>query len=160
MRTVIPGRPPTCRLARIVRSCSFTACVLALAACAGDEAGGPGHVLAGQVPGDGRVGEVRRNGESAHGAVRAGAGRSVELSWRAPTTDTAGSPLTDLAGFRVYLGTTPGVYSRVFEVRDPDARTFALEGLAAGRTYHVSVTAYDRAGEESHYSNEGSFSLP
>ena len=33
------------------------------------------------------------------------------LSWNAPTTNTDGSPLTDLAGYRFYYSNTPGGYA-------------------------------------------------
>ena len=40
------------------------------------------------------------------GAARAEAA-SLSLSWNAPTTNADGTPLIDLAGYHVYLGTSP-----------------------------------------------------
>src|SRR5258705_3518776 len=42
----------------------------------------------------------------ASGAARAEAA-SLSLGWNAPTTNADGTPLTDLAGYHVYLGTSP-----------------------------------------------------
>ena len=55
-------------------------------------------------------------------AVTANPTRSVTVSWRAPTTNTDGKPLTGLTGFRVFAGTTPGQYSQVVEVPNPAVR--------------------------------------
>ncbi len=40
---------------------------------------------------------------------------TATLSWTPPTQNTDGSPLTDLAGYRVYWGTSSGNYP---ELRD------------------------------------------
>src|SRR5262245_47628380 len=40
------------------------------------------------------------------GSARAEAA-SINISWNAPTTNSDGTRLTDLSGYRVYLGTTP-----------------------------------------------------
>jgi Putative Ig domain len=41
---------------------------------------------------------------------------SAALSWTAPTQNTDGSALTDLAGYRVYHGTSPSALSDVVQV--------------------------------------------
>ncbi len=76
---------------------------------------------------------------------------NVSLAWDMPTTYVDGTPLTDLAGFKVYYGTASGVYPQVVDVRN--ATSFSSGALGPG-TYYFAVTAYDTYGSESEFSNE------
>jgi hypothetical protein len=76
---------------------------------------------------------------------------SLMLSWTAPTTNEDGSPLDDLAGYRLYYGNREGEYSNVVDVGN--FTTVELSELSAG-TWYLTVTAYDYFGNESKYSNE------
>jgi Abnormal spindle-like microcephaly-assoc'd, ASPM-SPD-2-Hydin len=91
------------------------------------------------------------------GATRANAA-SLAVTWNAPTTNADGTPLTDLAGYHLYLGTTqpacPG--ASFLTVPSPTAQPAAgqtvnhrVTGLNAGATYFVRVTAIDTSGNES-----------
>ncbi len=40
------------------------------------------------------------------------------LSWDPPTTNADGTPLTDLAGYRIYYGTSSGSYSQNIDAGD------------------------------------------
>src|SRR5438093_1302442 len=82
----------------------------------------------------------------------------LDASWTAPTTNTDGSPLTDLASYKVYYepatGPCPG--GAFFQVISPTtspapgtAVSFRLKGLTSGSLYFVSVTAVDLSGSES-----------
>src|SRR5213594_22899 len=82
----------------------------------------------------------------------------LDTSWRAPTTNTDGSALTDLASYRVYYSTaaTPCPGPTFFSVGSstttpPPNQTvnFRLTGLTTGSTYNVSITAVDMGGNES-----------
>jgi len=75
----------------------------------------------------------------------------VSLSWTAPTTNTNGTPLTDLAGYKIYYGTSSGNYSQNIDVGN--VTTYTLSNLAAG-SYYFAATAYDTAGNQSAFSNE------
>jgi hypothetical protein len=75
------------------------------------------------------------------------------LTWDAPTTNVDGSPLTDLAGYKVYYGTTSGNYSTSIDVGNQT--TYTVTGLGTG-TFYFAITAYDTSGYESGYSNVGS----
>ena len=99
-------------------------------------------------------------------AAPGGAG-ILDASWTAPTTNSDGSPLTDLASYRVYYGTSdpscPG--ASFVEVASPapdppDNQTVlsTLRGLSAGTLYNVSVTAVDASGNESDCSTPASAS--
>jgi hypothetical protein len=74
---------------------------------------------------------------------------AATLTWAAPTTNTDGSPLTDLAGYKVHYGTTLGVYTAIVV---GDIQTYRIDGLTKGQTYYFTVTAYDTKGIESDYS--------
>lgn len=72
----------------------------------------------------------------------------AKLSWSAPMTNTDGSPLTDLAGFRVYYGLMPDALSEQLEIADPAARSTVIQGLTPG-TWYFSISAYTTRGVES-----------
>jgi hypothetical protein len=76
---------------------------------------------------------------------------STTLSWDAPTTNTDGSPLTDLAGYKIYYGTSSRTYTHVINVGN--VTTYLVDNLPSG-TYYFATTVYDAAGTESGYSNE------
>ena len=73
---------------------------------------------------------------------------SVEVSWSAPTANTNGSALTDLAGYRVYYGTSPGSLSQSVDVPTAGAIDYVVQGLKTG-TWYFAVTAYTNTGLES-----------
>jgi hypothetical protein len=75
---------------------------------------------------------------------------SIYLNWQAPTTNTNGSSLTNLAGYRVYYGTgSPCSFANVIDVGN--VHTYSLY-LADG-TYCLAVSAYNTFGAESSLSN-------
>ena len=88
-------------------------------------------------------------------SVVASADGRATLSWNAPTQRTDGSPLVDLAGFRVYFGTASDDLSEVIEVRDAGARNRVIEDLTSG-TWYFAATAFDKSGAESPRSNTAS----
>jgi len=82
----------------------------------------------------------------------------LDASWTAPTTNTDGSPLTDLASYRIYYGVTsaPCPGSSLVQVASPSSSpgpgqtvSQRLTGLTAGAQYNVAVTAMDAGGRES-----------
>ncbi len=77
---------------------------------------------------------------------------SAQLSWTPPTANTDGTPLTDLAGYKVYYGTASGKYSQ--SVNAGNVTTYTVPNLTDGTTYYFATTAYNTAGAESGYSNE------
>jgi len=90
------------------------------------------------------------------------AGEAV-LSWTAPTQNTDGTPLTDLAGFKIYLGQVQGgPYPVSVDIADPTATTFTVPGLTEGLTYFFVSTAYNSADpvQESDFSNEVTKLIP
>jgi hypothetical protein len=94
-----------------------------------------------------------------------GAAGILDATWTAPTTNTDGSPLTDLASYRVYYGTSgsPCAGSSWMPVASPTPSPGAgqrvsvrLTGLTTGASYNVAVSAIDAVGTESPCSNVAS----
>jgi len=78
---------------------------------------------------------------------------SALVSWVPPTQNTDGSPLTDLAGFKIYYGTFPGEYEEPEIVTNPGMSSFLVEGLGEADWFFV-MTAFNTSGIESAYSDE------
>ncbi|MDE2015977.1 MAG: hypothetical protein KGI72_05640 [Patescibacteria group bacterium] len=80
------------------------------------------------------------------------------FSWVAPTTSADGSPLTDLAGYQIQVGTAAGVYNKTVPLPIETSCKVSALGLADG-TYFCVVEAIDAAGNVSTPSNEITFTL-
>ena len=78
---------------------------------------------------------------------------SATVSWSKPTTDSDGTTLTDLAGFRVHYGTSSQNYLLTAEINDETAESLLIPNLEAG-TYFFAVTAFDHNDNESLLSAE------
>ncbi|MBI5913293.1 fibronectin type III domain-containing protein [Candidatus Azambacteria bacterium] len=91
------------------------------------------------------------------------------IGWEPPWLNTDGTPCTDLAGYRIFMGTAGGTYLKTFDVgmgnetfipctTNPTAgcvkREFTISGLTPDSTYYFVATAYNTSGNESAYSNE------
>ncbi|TNF89155.1 MAG: hypothetical protein EP301_03565 [Gammaproteobacteria bacterium] len=83
---------------------------------------------------------------------------SVALNWVAPQENVDGTLLTDLAGYRIYYGTSSRNYTGMVELNEPADTSHTLS-LASG-DYYVAMTALDQEGNESSYSNEVLKSAP
>ncbi|MFQ5961186.1 MAG: PKD domain-containing protein [Candidatus Methylomirabilales bacterium] len=70
---------------------------------------------------------------------------SVSLSWDSNTE-------ADLAGYKVYIGTSPGIYTQTID--SGNVTTCTVPNLSEGQTYFFTVTAYDIFANESDFSNE------
>jgi hypothetical protein len=85
-------------------------------------------------------------------------GKNAPVTWTAPITNTDGTALTNLAGFRLYWGTTAGTYTTSRDIGNVKATTLNVLGIFSGNWF-MAVTAYDTTGNESGYSNEYNFFL-
>ncbi len=57
----------------------------------------------------------------------------------------------DLAGYKLYQGTTYGVYD--YPIAVGNVTSYMVSSLEVGKTYFFSMTAYDTSGNESPHSN-------
>jgi hypothetical protein len=73
------------------------------------------------------------------------------VTWSAPTANTNGSALTDLAGYTIYYGTSPSALKQSVKVPNAGATDYVVQGLTGGKWY-FAVTAYTSAGLQSSYS--------
>jgi Putative Ig domain len=80
---------------------------------------------------------------------------SATLSWTPPTRNTNGSQLTNLAGYRIYYGTSAGALSRSVQIANPGLARYVINNLAPA-TWYFAVRAYNSAGVESAQSNMAS----
>jgi hypothetical protein len=80
-----------------------------------------------------------------------GNGGTINLGWFANTE-------SDLAGYRVYYGTSPGNYGTPIDVGmgtpSGGLTTYSLMNLTKGQTYCLAITAYDTSNNESVLSTE------
>ena len=80
---------------------------------------------------------------------------SASLSWTEPTQNTDGTPITGLAGYHIYYGTSASAMTTTITVASPSQTSYVVSGLAPG-TYYFAVVAYNSAGIDSPESNVGS----
>lgn len=80
--------------------------------------------------------------------VQQSAPGTVTLSWQAPTQNTDGTPLTNLAGYNIHYGTQPQDFTSVIKVSNPGVVTYVIDDLPPG-TYYFSVAAFNTSGVES-----------
>lgn len=78
--------------------------------------------------------------------------RQATMSWGVPTQNSNGTPLNDLAGYRIHWGTTSGVYSSSQDINNAQQTSLAFE-LTPG-TYYFSITSVNNDGVESEYAPE------
>ncbi|MDE2049686.1 MAG: fibronectin type III domain-containing protein [Gammaproteobacteria bacterium] len=70
------------------------------------------------------------------------------MSWSAPTTNTDGSALTDLAGYQIYYGTSATALTQSVNIPGAAATSYVLQNLAGG-TWYFEVTAVTNSGAQS-----------
>lgn len=80
---------------------------------------------------------------------------SASLSWSVPTQNTDGTPLTDLAGYHIYYGTSAGAWTSTITVLSATETSYVVSGLASG-TYYFTIVAFNTAGDDSPQSNVAS----
>jgi phage baseplate assembly protein W len=77
---------------------------------------------------------------------------NATVSWYANTE-------SDLAGYRIYVGTRSGSYGFVGPFEVTNSTSFTVPNLPLGATYFFAVSAFDKSGNESAKSTEVSKSL-
>jgi len=73
---------------------------------------------------------------------------SAQVSWTPPTSNTDGSTLTNLAGYRINYGTSSSSLTKAVQVPTAGVTSFVIDNLTAG-TWYFTVVAYTSAGVDS-----------
>ncbi len=82
----------------------------------------------------------------------------LTFGWQAPTENSNGTPITNLAGYKIHYGTASQQYTQVVEVSNPSLSRYVMDSLSSG-TYYFAITAYNSQGIESGLSGEVSTTL-
>jgi len=77
---------------------------------------------------------------------------SATLAWSAPTQNEDGTPLADLAGYKIYYGVSQGNYPNQIRVDNPGLTSYVVDNLSPDTYFFVS-TAFNNNGVESSFSN-------
>lgn len=80
---------------------------------------------------------------------------SATLSWMAPTENTDGTVLTNLAGYRILYGRTTDELDQSITIDNPSISSYVVENLASG-TWYFAVIAVNSNGVSSALSNMAS----
>jgi hypothetical protein len=73
---------------------------------------------------------------------------NATLSWQAPTLNTDGTALTNLAGYRIVYGKSQSSMDQVIQIPSPGTTTYVVEGLTSA-TWYFALKAYTTTGSES-----------
>jgi Putative Ig domain len=91
-------------------------------------------------------------------AVTETASGTATLSWTAPSENTNGTALTNLAGYWINYGTSADKLSEKVQVDNPGIVTYVVSNLSAG-TWYFSITAYSAANVQSEPSSVASYTV-
>jgi hypothetical protein len=83
---------------------------------------------------------------------------SARLYWLTPTKNTNGTPVTNLAGVRIYYGTSASNLSHVVQVPSPET-AYTVGNLAAG-VWYFAAAAYTTTGMQGARSSVASKTIP
>jgi hypothetical protein len=81
------------------------------------------------------------------------------VAWTVPLFNTDGTALTDIAGYRVYYGTSPTNLPQSVPISGAGITSHVITGLAAG-TYYFAVATVDSVGTVSTVSNPAAKTVP
>lgn len=73
---------------------------------------------------------------------------ALTISWMPPTENTDGTVLTNLAGYRIYYGTSQTSLTHVVNITNPGISSYVLSNLTAA-TWYFAVAAVNAGGVES-----------
>jgi hypothetical protein len=73
---------------------------------------------------------------------------NATLYWEAPTSNTNGTALTDLSGYRIYYGASEDDMIETVQIGSVGIQTYVIENLSAG-TWYFAVRALSSEGTES-----------
>jgi hypothetical protein len=88
------------------------------------------------------------SGSGSSGTTTSTTADNVTLSWSAPTENTNGSALTNLAGYIIYYGTSASAMTQTIDINTVGMLTYVVENLSAG-SWYFQIVAVNSAGEQS-----------
>jgi hypothetical protein len=103
---------------------------------------------------DGKVSASLASFSISVSAASSATGRAT-LSWTPPTRNTDGTSLTNLAGYRIYYGTSSTSLTRTVTISNPSVSSYVVDDLTAA-TWYFAVKSYNTKGVESALSNKAS----
>jgi hypothetical protein len=77
---------------------------------------------------------------------------SATLRWTPPTRNEDGTPIENLAGYRVYYGTSTGNLNQVLNIAGAGVTSAVIQNLTPA-TWYFALKAYNAANVESSFSN-------
>jgi hypothetical protein len=77
---------------------------------------------------------------------------AATVDWTPPTSNTDGSVIANLAGYKIYYGTTSTTLNQSVQVANAGLASYVVSNLSSG-TWYFGVTAYTSDGSESRMSN-------
>lgn len=84
---------------------------------------------------------------------------SVTLDWTAPTMNTDGTPVTDLAGYTILYGSSPSALTQSVTISSGATTSYTVQGLASG-TWYFAVVADATDGSQSAPTNVVTTTVP
>jgi hypothetical protein len=73
---------------------------------------------------------------------------SATLSWNPPMENADGSPLLDLAGYKIYVGHMADKFDRVIVLRNPGLTRYLVENLYP-ENWYFAMSSFNERGQES-----------
>jgi hypothetical protein len=70
---------------------------------------------------------------------------TANLNWTPVTQNADGTVATELAGYQVYYGTSPGAMNSLIVAADPNQTSYVVTNLGSG-TWYFAVAAYTTDG--------------
>lgn len=83
----------------------------------------------------------------------------IQLTWTPPTQNTDGSPLTNLAGYRIFYGASPDALTNEIDYPNPAGNEYMISSVPQG-TYYLAIAAYTTSNLQSALSTVISISFP
>jgi hypothetical protein len=122
---------------------------LLLCACDGSATG---SAASSTTPGNGLAAATPAT-PSTSPATNTGTGTgSATVSWLPPQQNADGTALTDMAGFRIYYGSSADELSQMINIDTVGITRYVIDNLATG-TWYFAVAAFNSSGVEGPLSN-------
>jgi uncharacterized protein YqjF (DUF2071 family) len=84
---------------------------------------------------------------------------SASLTWSKPTVNDDGSPYSNLAGYKLYYGNSPGSLSQMINIPNANTQSYVVGNLASG-VYYFAMSSYTAAAVESTRTGTVSLTIP